>query len=102
MFAINGMGGVHQAFAGILFKPWEERKRTQKQMLQDLQPKVASIAGGAVFTFSPPSLPGSTGGPPMQFVIRTTADYQQLAAGARRDAEGRDRRAACSSSPTAT
>ena len=29
--------------------------------------------------FSPPALPGSTGGPPMQFVIRTTGDYETLA-----------------------
>jgi multidrug efflux pump len=80
VFAINGMGGdVHQAFSGILFTPWEERKRTQQQILQELQPEVASIAGGQIFTFGPPSLPGSTGGPPLQFVITTTADYEQLA-----------------------
>ena len=29
--------------------------------------------------FSPPALPGSTGGAPMQFVIRTTGDYTKLA-----------------------
>jgi len=80
VFAINGMGGdVHQAFSGILFKPWEERHRTQQQLLQELQPKVASIAGGQILTFGRPSLPGSTGGPPLQFVITTTADYEQLA-----------------------
>jgi hydrophobe/amphiphile efflux-1 (HAE1) family protein len=80
VFAINGMGGdVHQAFTGILFKPWEERNRTQAQILQDLQPKVNSIAGGQIITFGNPSLPGSTGGPPIQFVITTTADYEQLA-----------------------
>ncbi len=80
VFAINGMGGdVNQAFTGILFKPWAERHRTQQQILQELQPKVASIAGGQIFTFGPPSLPGSTGGPPVQFVITTTADYEQLA-----------------------
>jgi hydrophobe/amphiphile efflux-1 (HAE1) family protein len=80
VFAINGMGGdVNQAFTGILFKPWNERHRTQQQILQELQPKVASIAGGQIFTFGPPSLPGSTGGPPVQFVITTTADYEQLA-----------------------
>jgi multidrug efflux pump len=80
VFAINGMNGdVHQAFSGILFKPWEERERTQKQIMQELQPKVASIAGGQVLTFGRPSLPGSTGGPPLQFVITTTADYEQLA-----------------------
>ncbi len=80
VFAINGMGGnVHQAFAGILFKPWEERHRTQAQILQSLQPQVAGVAGGQVLSFGLPSLPGSTGGPPLQFVITTTADYEQLA-----------------------
>jgi multidrug efflux pump len=80
VFAINGMGGnVHQAFAGILFKPWEERHRTQAQILQSLQPKVAAVAAGQVLSFGLPSLPGSTGGPPLQFVITTTADYEQLA-----------------------
>jgi hydrophobe/amphiphile efflux-1 (HAE1) family protein len=80
VFAINGLGSdVHQAFTGILFKPWTERHRTQQQILQELQPKVASIAGGQIFTFGPPSLPGSTGGPPVQFVITTTSDYEQLA-----------------------
>ncbi len=80
VFAINGMGSdVHQGFSGILFKPWEERHRTQQQIMQELQPKVASIAGAQVFTFGRPSLPGSTGGAPLQFVITTTADYEQLA-----------------------
>ena len=80
VFAINGMGNdVHQGFSGILFKPWEERHRTQAQILQELQPKVASIAGGQILTFGRPALPGSTGGPPVQFVITTTADYEQLA-----------------------
>jgi multidrug efflux pump len=80
VFVINGMGNnVHQAFAGILFKPWEERKRTQKQILQSLQPKVAGVANAQAFSFALPPLPGSVGGPPVQFVITTTSDYQQLA-----------------------
>ncbi len=80
VFAINGMGNdVHQGFSGILFKPWEERHRTQAQIMQELQPKVASIAGAQIFTFGRPSLPGSTGGAPLQFVITTTSDYEQLA-----------------------
>ena len=79
LFVINGALGVHQGFAGILLKPWEQRARTQKSVMRDLQPKLAGITGGAVFAFSPPPLPGSTGGPPMQFVIRTTGDYQRLA-----------------------
>ena len=79
VFAINGSGGVRQAFSGMILKPWNERKRSQKAILQSLQPVLTKIPGMQAFAFSPPALPGSTGGPPMQFVIRTTGDYQQLA-----------------------
>ena len=79
VFTINGLTDVHQAFSGILFKPWDQRERTQKQILASLQGKVAGIANAQVFTFPLPSLPGSRGGAPVQFVITTTADYPQLA-----------------------
>jgi multidrug efflux pump len=79
VFTINGLQDVHQAFSGILFKPWDERTRSQKQILASLQGPVSKIANAQVFTFPLPSLPGSIGGPPVQFVITTTADYTQLA-----------------------
>jgi hydrophobe/amphiphile efflux-1 (HAE1) family protein len=80
VFAINGMGGnVHQAFAGMLLVPWQKRQRSQKQIQQSLQPQLAGITGATVFSFARPSLPGSTGGPPVQMVLTTTGDYQQLA-----------------------
>jgi hydrophobe/amphiphile efflux-1 (HAE1) family protein len=84
VFLINGVGGgapdVRQAIAGILFKPWEERERTQKQILQTLQPRLARIAPALAISFPLPSLPGAAGGgPPVQFVVQTTADYPQLA-----------------------
>jgi len=79
VFAINGMGDVHQGFAGVLLKPWGERVRNHKAVLQDLQPKIASIAPALALSFSPPPLPGSIGGPPVQFVITTTHDFRQLA-----------------------
>jgi multidrug efflux pump len=79
VFAINGAGGVRQAFSGMILKPWDERRRSQKEVLQSLQPILLKIPGMQAFAFSPPALPGSSGGPPMQFVIRTTGDYQQLA-----------------------
>ena len=79
VFAVNGWQSVHQSFVGILTKPWGERKRNHKQILQELQPKLASVAGAQVLAFSPPAVPGSTGGPPVQFVITTIGDYRQLA-----------------------
>ncbi|HXW20287.1 MAG TPA: efflux RND transporter permease subunit [Roseiarcus sp.] len=79
LFVINGITGVRQAFAGVLFKPWDQRTRNQKQLLQALQPLLQQIPGAQFLAFSPPSLPGSTGGPPIQFVIRTTGDFETLA-----------------------
>ena len=79
VFTINGMGDAHQGFAGILLKPWAERERNQKAVLQELSPRISSIAPAQAISFSPPALPGSTGGPPVQFVITTTHDFRQLA-----------------------
>ena len=79
VFIINGSAGVNQGMAGLLLKNWGERKRTQSQIMQGLQPLLAHETGGQIFAFSPPALPGSTGGPPVQFVIRTAGDYNLLA-----------------------
>ncbi len=78
-FAINGVAGPQQSFAGLILKPWGERTRTQRQVLQSLQPLLLSLPGVQSFAIPPPALPGSSGGAPVQFVIRTTGDYKQLA-----------------------
>jgi multidrug efflux pump len=78
-FGIMGFQGIHSAFGGVLFKPWEERTRSHQQLMQELQPKLSGIAGVQAFLFAPPSLPGSTGGPPFQFVITTSRDHRELA-----------------------
>ncbi len=79
VFNINGSGGVHQGFGGLLLAPWDERKRSQEQIMEALQPRLAAVTGAEILAFGPPSLPGSTGGPSIQFVIRTIAGYRELA-----------------------
>ncbi len=79
LFVINGFPSVRAGFAGILLKPWDRRERSQKQILTELGPKFLAVPTAQVQAFSPPALPGSTGGAPMQFVIRTTGDYATLA-----------------------
>ena len=78
IFTINGSNGTHQAFIGVLLKNWADRKRSAADILKELSAKFAQIPGGSIVAFSPPSLPGSTGGPPLQFVVRTTGDYREL------------------------
>ncbi len=78
-FVINGFPSVRAGFAGFILKPWGERARNEKEVLAELGPKFLAVPTAQVQAFSPPALPGSTGGPPMQFVIRTTGDYATLA-----------------------
>jgi hydrophobe/amphiphile efflux-1 (HAE1) family protein len=78
-FVINGYPSLHSGFAGFILKPWDERDRNEKEVLSELGPKFLAVPTAQVQAFSPPALPGSTGGPPMQFVIRTTGDYATLA-----------------------
>ena len=79
LFAINGYQGVTSAFGGIILKNWGDRTRTQKEIVLALGPKFNQITGAKVLGFSPPALPGSTGGPPLQFVLRSIGSYQEIA-----------------------
>jgi multidrug efflux pump len=79
LFAINGYQGVTSGFGGIILKNWGDRKRSQKEIVQALSPKFGEITGAKVLGFSPPALPGSTGGPPLQFVVRSIGDFKEIA-----------------------
>lgn len=79
VFTINGSGGTHAGFIGVLLKTWENRTRSQAQVLQELSGKFATITGGSIIAFGRPPLPGSTGGAPLQFVVRSAGDYRELA-----------------------
>ena len=79
VFAINGSPAVNSAFAGFLLKPWSERDKSAAQSLAELGPVFANEPNAQVIAFQPPSLPGSTGGTPVQFVITTTNEFTELA-----------------------
>src|SRR5246127_2286875 len=74
MFQISTPG---QGFGGMLFKPWDQRKRSAAQLQQVLQGKWNAIAGGQIFVFSLPALPGAAGAP-IQVVVNTTEPFQNL------------------------
>ena len=62
-----------RSFAGLILKPWEERKRTVFQVAPEVQMKVNKIPGIRMFVATPPSLPGG-GQFPVEFVIEATAE----------------------------
>lgn len=77
-FQINGFNGVQTGVGGFLLKPWDERSRTQMQLLPEVQAKLEQITGLQIFGFNLPSLPGTGEGLPFQFVINTPNDYPAL------------------------
>jgi len=77
-FVVNGMGEVNNVIAGAILQPWDKRKLTQKQANGILQQKLAQVTGLQTVVFPLPSLPSGGNGLPVQFVITSTGDYQQL------------------------
>ena len=77
-FQINGFDGVQSGIGGFLLKPWDERERTQMELLPIVQGRLNDIPGLQIFGFNLPSLPGTGQGLPFQFVINTPNDYESL------------------------
>lgn len=77
VFQIDGSSGLNTSIGGMVFIPWEKRKRTANQIQPQVQKKLNQITGAKIAVFQPAPLPGSTG-LPIQFVIGTTQNYDQL------------------------
>ncbi|MCP0913028.1 MULTISPECIES: efflux RND transporter permease subunit [Legionella] len=72
-FAIN----MKQPMSGMVLKPWDQRK-SQFSLKEPLQNKLNEVPGLMSFAVIPPPLPGGGRGTPIQFVIKTTNDFQSL------------------------
>ena len=78
LFQIDGLPNPNGAIAGLLLKPWDERKRTATPIQNEYQGKLSHIAGANIFAFQRPALPGAGGGLPVQFVISTTEPFRNI------------------------
>ncbi|MGS4430861.1 MexW/MexI family multidrug efflux RND transporter permease subunit [Serratia marcescens] len=75
---INGSDGTASGIGGINLTLWQARQRSASAVRADLQRAVNDVEGTSIFAFQLPALPGSTGGLPVQMVLRTPQDYPQL------------------------
>lgn len=74
-FVINGSDGVNSAISGWILKPWTQRKLSQAAITPSIQGGLEKIAGLQTAVFPLPSLPSSSDGLPIQFVINSIVDY---------------------------
>ncbi len=74
VFQIDAPG---TSIAGLVLKPWDQRKQTTNQLQPVLQQELNAVAGERVAAIQLPPLPGSQG-LPIQFVLNTTNAFEQL------------------------
>src|SRR6266851_653295 len=77
-FALNGINGAQNGIAGMLLKPWDERKRSSIKLKPLVQAELSKIEGVNAFAFNLPPLPGGPGGLPVQMVINSTSGFQAV------------------------
>lgn len=77
-FAVTGAESVNMGFSGLLLKPWGERKKSSHAIQEEIQGDLNNLVGVSGFAFQPASLPGNTGGLPVQFVVNSMSDYRVI------------------------
>lgn len=79
LFSAVAFGGqTNSAFVGFAFKDWAERERSSAMLQQEIQGRIAKVAGVEAFVFAPPTLPGSGGGLPIAMVVRSTGESSEV------------------------
>ena len=79
LFAIDGFPNTHQAFMGLILKPWDQRKRSDLSVMGELQPKFKAVSGVNIFATAPSAIPVGAGDLPIEFVLTYPGDYTRLA-----------------------
>ncbi len=79
-FGGSGGGASPMAMAGFVLKPWSEREKSTKAVLEQvLQPQMSQVTGLNVFALVPPSLPSAGGDGGGEFIIGGVGELSQLA-----------------------
>lgn len=75
---INGGALPSSSIGGIILHEWDKRSRSAAEVQSELQARVNDVEGSSIFVFQLAALPGSSGGLPVQLVLRTPGDYESL------------------------
>ncbi|WP_029133689.1 efflux RND transporter permease subunit [Sedimenticola selenatireducens] len=67
-------------FGGFKMTSISQRERTQMEVQPEVQATLDKVAGFQTVAFPRPSLPGSSGGLPVQFVLTSDRTYEEIAA----------------------
>ncbi|HBP5573626.1 efflux RND transporter permease subunit [Pseudomonas aeruginosa] len=71
-------GGQNMMIGGAILKDWSERKRSATDIQGQIQTAGGAIDGQTLTAVQLPPLPGSSGGLPVQMVLRSPDDFKTL------------------------
>jgi HAE1 family hydrophobic/amphiphilic exporter-1 len=78
-FANAGRGGnVNEAFMVMALAPWDERERSQREIMSEIQSLVAGVPGVRAFPVTPNSLGIRGAGSGLQFSVIGSNSYAEL------------------------
>ncbi|MFE8070053.1 efflux RND transporter permease subunit [Marinobacteraceae bacterium S3BR75-40.1] len=77
-FMLLGVLAPNKVFGGFKMEPWSQREISQFEVLPQLQQQLGNVTGLKTAAFARPSIPGTGGGLPFQFVITTGSSYEEL------------------------
>ncbi|MDY4279878.1 MAG: efflux RND transporter permease subunit [[Pasteurella] mairii] len=76
---ISGIPNTNQSLNIITLKDWNDRQRTQSQVMAELNQKAKMIPEVAISGFAFPEIETGEQGTPIGFIITTANDYSELA-----------------------
>ncbi len=78
-FVIDGFPNSNTMLAGMVLKDWGDRHVSQMDLVPQVRSKMADdVDGMQVYATNPPSLPGISFGPGIQFVVTSTSSYESI------------------------
>lgn len=77
-FFVEGIPAQNQIFIGLRLKPWNQRSRSEMQIVPTFQKKLATIPSVKAFAFPWPSLPGQQRGAGLTLVLTSTDTHQKM------------------------
>ncbi|WP_415036685.1 efflux RND transporter permease subunit, partial [Azonexus sp.] len=77
-FVVAGNPVVSQGISFVGLNDWSERSRNSQAIAKELFPQFAAIPGVQAFPVTPPSLGQSPRERPINFVVATSASYEEL------------------------
>ncbi len=77
-FVIVGSRAVNELISFSQLIPWEQRSRTQMEILDGMRPGLSDVTGVRAFGNNPGSFGQSARSKPIEFVVQTSESYQTL------------------------